>query len=89
MYTIKREISASNVNKDGYLHLHEAFNFMLDICAFHMDEIKSLNDFFIETIAIGWFVVVDIVINTAVTDFISGFDNLVNVIGNFVYFTIG
>ena len=48
MYTIKREISASNVNKDGYLHLHEAFNFMLDICAFHMDEIKSLNDFFIE-----------------------------------------
>jgi len=48
MYTIKREISASNVNKDGQLHFHEAFNFILDICAFHMDEIKSLNDFFVE-----------------------------------------
>ena len=48
MYTLKREISSSNVNKNGELHLHEAFNFMLDICAFHMDNIKVLNDFFIE-----------------------------------------
>ena len=46
MYTIKREISSSNVNKNGELHLHEAFNFMLDICAFHMDNIKILRDFF-------------------------------------------
>lgn len=46
MYSIKRKISASNVNKDGKLHLHEAFNFMLDICAFHMENIEVLNDFF-------------------------------------------
>lgn len=48
MYTIKREVSASNVNKFGNLHLHDAFNFMLDICAFHMDNIKVLKDFFIK-----------------------------------------
>ena len=48
MYTIKREISASNINKEGKIHLHEAFNFMLDICAFHMDEINVLSKFFVK-----------------------------------------
>ena len=43
MYTIKREISSSNVNENGKLHLHEAFSFMLDICAFHMEDIKTWN----------------------------------------------
>ena len=48
MYTIKREISASNINKEGKIHLHEAFNFMLDICAFHMDAINVLSKFFVK-----------------------------------------
>lgn len=48
MYTIKREISASNINKEGKIHLHDAFNFMLDICAFHMDEINVLSKFFVK-----------------------------------------
>ena len=34
-------------------------------------------------------VVVEIVVNTAVTDFVCGFNDLVDIVGNFVNFTIG
>ncbi len=46
MFTIKRQISSTNVDKNNKLYLHEAFNFILDICAFHMEDIKELDDYF-------------------------------------------
>lgn len=46
MYTIKRQVSSTNVDKNNKLYLHEAFNFMLDICTFHMEDIDELNYYF-------------------------------------------
>ncbi len=46
MFTIKRQVSSTNVDKNNKLYLHDAFGFMIDICTFHMEAIKELDDYF-------------------------------------------
>lgn len=53
-----------------------------------MEEV-FLNDFLIESVTVGWFVVIDIIIDATMADLISSLDDSVNVVGDFINLTIG